>query len=667
MAASAHSQQGRRHGRSAATVPAGDPAEALLEHGKRLLLAAPELAMVFGERAAALAEAAGSDLLWLYAEGLSVSARVRLGHRANMVHRAVVVLRTAEADGHAELAARMRIELALCARGVGVPLTGLTALRPVLTAEQTPAMSRIAALLQFVGCMASLGRRGVLDRALEEADALATSAPSIAEDDRPALRALVRARAAAHLRRHGDIAASIDSAERGLALLDAADNPVADGMQLRARLSLELVCALLDRGSPEEAEVIAKPLLAEPTRAAAIAPMAWLRLAVATRIYLPAGSADAAGRVIRDALHATQRHELRPLSARLWLDLAHIEEDLGRPSEAIKCLREARADEHVYGRTRRQALSLLTGEFGRGEQPVVQLRRALAEQDHGGDVSPQTALAVTSPPAPAPGPVPAPSPAEVTMPFALPEPVKHERTGRHGAAAHAAPAAASAPVAQPAEAEAPVESETPAEPAAPDEPAASATPQSGEAPAGKRRAADPDTGSRHRSEAAPSARSVLERLGVTIGAGGRRRAPEEAEQAHQPEPVEVVGPPESAHEPPAEPAHKAQAVAAPSSEPPAFESPAMTEVAEAPEPVAEDEEPEAPMAEVRPIKELDSLLAVFSNWTDGDEDEPVTPRPRSRRHERANAGGTGSVSSTGANGRVINGDNPISGKHRGEA
>ncbi|MQA62167.1 MAG: hypothetical protein GEU86_11845 [Actinophytocola sp.] len=665
MAASAHSKQGRRHGRSAATVPAGDPAEALLEHGKRLLLAAPELAMVFGERAAALAEAAGSDQLWVYAEGLSVSARVRLGHRANMVHRAVVVLRTAEADGHADLAARMRIELALCARGVGVPLTGLAALRPVLTAEQAPAMSRIAALLQFVGCMASLGRRGMLDRALEEADALATSAPSIAEDDRPALRALVRARAAAHLRRHGDIAASIDSAERGLALLDAADNPVADGMQLRVRLSLELVCALLDRGSPEEAEVIAKPLLAVPARAAAIAPMAWLRLAVATRIYLPAGSADAAGRVIRDALHATQRHELRPLSARLWLDLAHIEEDLRRPSEAIKCLQEARADEHAYGRTRRQALSLLTGEFGRGEQPVVQLRRALAEHDHGGGVPSQTALAETI----APAPVPAPSPAEVTMPFAQPEPVKHERTGRHGAAAHAAPEAAYAPVAQPAEAETPVESETPAEPETPDEPAASATPESDEAPAGKRRAADPDTGSRHRSEAAPSARSVLERLGVTIGAGGRRRAPEEAEQAHQPEPAEVVGPPESAHEPPAEPAHEAQAVAAPISEPPAFESPAMTEVAEAPaaEPVAEDEEPEAPMAEVRPIKEMDSLLAVFSNWTDGDDDEPVTPRPRIRRHERANAGGTGSVSSTGTNGRVINGDNPISGKHRGEA
>lgn len=650
MAASRHSQQGRRHGRAAATVPAGDPAEALLEHGKRLLLAAPELAMVFGERAAALAEAAGSERLWVYAEGLSVSARVRLGHRANMVHRAVVVLRTAEADGHADLAAQMRIELALCARGVGVPLTGLAALRPVLTDAQTPAMYRIAALLQFVGCMASLGRRGVLDRALEEADALATSAPSIAEDDRPTLRALVRARAAAHLRRHGDISASIDSAERGLELLDEADNPVVDGMQLRARLSLELVCALLDRGSPEEAAAIAKPLLAEPARAAAIAPMAWLRLAVATRIYLPAGSADTARKVIRDALHATQRHELRPLSARLWLDLAHIEEDLGRPSEAIKCLHEARADEHVYGRTRRQALSLLTGEFGRGEQPVGQLRRALSEQEHGGGVPPQRALADAS------VPVPAPAPAEQTLVFSQLEPVKHERTGRHDAAAHAA--SASEPAAQHGEPATSAEPAQPAEPAAA-EPAVPVPPESGEARAGKRRADDSGTGSRHRAEVAPSARSVLERLGVTIGAGGRRRAPEEAEQTPQPEPAEVVGPPEPSakHEPAktAEPAYQPPAFVEPTYEPPAAE------------PVAEEEPAAAPMAEVRPIKELDSLLAVFSNWTDGDDDEPVTPRRRSRRHERANAGGAGGVSSTGTNGRVINGDNPISGKHRGEA
>lgn len=629
MAASTHSQQGRRHGRAAATVPAGDPAEALLEHGKRLLLAAPELAMVFGERAAALAEAAGSERLWAYAEGLSVSARVRLGHRATMVHRGVVVLRTAEADGHADLAAQMRIELALCARGVGVPLTGLAALRPVLTDAQIPAMYRIAALLQFVGCMASLGRREVLDRALEEADALATSAPSIAKADRPALRALVRARAAAHLRRHGDIAAAIDSAERGLALLDEADNPVVDGMQLRARLSLELICALLDRGSPDEAAAIARPLLAVPARAAAIAPMAWLRLAVATRIYLPAGSADTARKVIRDALHATQRHDLRPLSARLWLDLAHIEEDLGRPSEAIKCLHEARADEHVFGRTRRQALSLLTGEFGRGEQPVVQLRRALAEHEHGvgvRGVQSQRALADVV------APVPAPAPAEQTLVFAQPEPVEHERTGRHGAA-------------EPAES-APESAAGPAKPAEPTEPAA---PEFEQAPAGKRRADEPDTGSRHRAEAAPSARSVLERLGVTIGAGGRRRAPEEAEQERQPEPADVVGPAEPAAN--AEPPEPAEAP-----EPPA------------PEPVAEEEPAAAPLAEVRPIKELDSLLAVFSNWTDGDDDdEPVTPRRRSRRHERANAGGAGGVSSTGTNGRVINGDNPISGKHRGEA
>src|SRR5690606_32259726 len=103
------------------------PAERLLAQGAQLRFRAPELALVLGERAAALAEAAGSEKLWVNAEGLSVFARMRMGQRADVVHRAVTVLRTAEADGHAELAAQMRVALAVCARSAGVPITGLAA------------------------------------------------------------------------------------------------------------------------------------------------------------------------------------------------------------------------------------------------------------------------------------------------------------------------------------------------------------------------------------------------------------------------------------------------------------------------------------------------------------------------------------------------------------
>lgn len=563
-----HREPTRR--RAAALVPGGGPdtapIEALVEHGMRLRFRAPELAMVFGERAAALAEAAGTERLWAYAEGLAVFARIRLGQRASVVHRAVVVLRTAEADGHQDLAALMRTELALCARSVGVPLTGLAALRPVLADEDASAAYRAAALLQLVGCMAPLGRRGVLDRALREADELASKV-SMEDTDRVVLQALVCTGAAAHQRRYGDMAASMESTQRGLTLLDdGLGDDAADGVYVRVRLTLELVCALLDRGDTAEAAATAAPLLAGPMRAAAVAPMAWLRLAVATRIHLPDGAAKAANMLVRDALYSTQRHELKALTGRLWLELAHIEESLDRPADALLCLREARMNEHAYGRERRQALGLLIGEFGRGEQHVVDFPRAADEATRGARAMPPQPVAESQP-----------------VPESQPEP-EPQRVA-----------------------------ETPAP------------------------AADPSSevaGSKHRSEGEQTARSVLERLGVTVGSGGRRRARDEPGEPEQ---------------------------AAPESAPPKAEQVKEPEPAEQ---AVEQQAAEEPPVE-RKRKDLDSVLAVFSNWTDDDESaEPYVVKPRVRSRLR-DEGGTG-PEAFATNGRVVNGDESITGKHRGE-
>ena len=60
----------------------------LVDRADALYLRAPELALVLGERAAALAEAAGSDELWIRAESLVVSAKVRIGDRPATVGRA---------------------------------------------------------------------------------------------------------------------------------------------------------------------------------------------------------------------------------------------------------------------------------------------------------------------------------------------------------------------------------------------------------------------------------------------------------------------------------------------------------------------------------------------------------------------------------------------------
>ncbi|WIY02203.1 hypothetical protein QRX60_50890 [Amycolatopsis mongoliensis] len=381
----------------------------LIERADALHLRAPELALVLGERAAALSEAAGADEQWIRAESLVVSARVRLGDRPGTVGRAVAALRAAEHAGYGDIAARLRIDLAVCARSLGVPLTGLAALRPVLTDPVVSPVHRAAALCHLVGCLAQIGRKSELDRVLVEADKLVLGDESLGADSQLLVRALLRVGTAAHRRRHGDLTAAADAARTGLGFLEKLDNPADDGGLVRIRLVLLLVSTLLDRGDAEMAYEIAEPILAEPVRAAGVAPMGWLRLAVATRVHLPAGAGEAAIELVREAVASTDRHGLSAVTARLWLELAQLEERFGQAEEAIACLYRSRAAEQLHARARRQACSVLAGEFGTGEPASVDLDEVLK--------------AVPSRPVPAVAAVPAmPAVAEVVAEPAAPQP-----------------------------------------------------------------------------------------------------------------------------------------------------------------------------------------------------------------------------------------------------
>lgn len=335
----------------------------LIDRAEALRLRAPELSLVLGERSAALAETAGADGHWIRAEALVVSARVRTGARTSTVGRAVAALRAAEHAGYATTAARLRVDLAICSRSLGVPLIGLAALRPVLS-EDVPPSLRAEALCHLVGCLAQFGRKAELDRVLVEADRLLVADDSLDADDRLLMRALLRNGTAAHRRRHGDLTAAADAARTGLGFLEKMDRPGDDGGLVRIRLVLQLVSTLLDRGDADMAYDIAEPMLREPVRAAGVAPAAWLRLAVATRIHLPSGAGDAAAELVGEAVAATDRHGLAAVTARLWLELAQIEERFGSAEEAIGCLHRARAAEHVHSRARRQACGLIAGELG---------------------------------------------------------------------------------------------------------------------------------------------------------------------------------------------------------------------------------------------------------------------------------------------------------------
>lgn len=380
----------------------------LIERADALHLRAPELALVLGERAAALAESAGADEQWIRAESLVVSARVRLGERPGTVGRAVAALRAAEHAGYGDIAARLRIDLAVCARSLGVPLTGLAALRPVLTDPVVSPVHRAAALCHLVGCLAGIGRKAELDRVLLEADKLVLGDSSLDADAQLLVRALLRVGTAAHRRRHGDLTAAADAARTGLGFLEKLDNPADEGGLVRVRLVLQLVSTLLDRGDTQMAYEFAQPMLAEPVRAAGIAPAGWLRLAVATRIHLPSGAGEAAIEQVREAVASTERHGLSAITSRLWLELAQLEERFGRAEEAIACLYRSRAAEQLHSRARRQACNVLAGEFGSGEPASVDLDEVLK------------ATAASAPPA---RPVPVAEPAPPVRPPA-PEPVR---------------------------------------------------------------------------------------------------------------------------------------------------------------------------------------------------------------------------------------------------
>lgn len=387
MRATEHTSRKAANGRHPAVSEGEDGAttavEQLVRQATLLQVRAPELALVLGERAASIAESAGWNELWIRAETLVVRARVSLGHRASTVARAVAALRAAEDAGQQSMAAQLRTDLAVCARSVGAPLTGLAVLRPVLTVSGLSAAQRAAALCHLVGCLGTLGRKAELDRILMEGDRLISADDTMDADTRLVARAMMRVGISAHRRRHGDLVGAADAARTGIGFLDNLADAGADGGLARSRLVLELACALLDRGDGELALEIAEPLVAAPERAASVAPVGWLRLAVATRVHLANGSAETAARILRHAVHNVDRHGLHALTARLWLELANVEERIGQATEAIQCLYRARASEHLHARTRSQARGALTGEFGSGEQAPVDLAEVVAAAARG--------------------------------------------------------------------------------------------------------------------------------------------------------------------------------------------------------------------------------------------------------------------------------------------
>ncbi|HVK23139.1 MAG TPA: hypothetical protein VM677_17415, partial [Actinokineospora sp.] len=232
--------------------------DALTDVAARLRWSAPELSVQFATRALGAADQATKTR----AQALLAAALVTLGRHAEAVEPGLAALHATTAGGQVDRSARLRVALAACARALGEPLTGCEILRPVLQTKTAKPAVRAIALGQFVTCAAHVGGRDDLEDTLAEAERLLAADETLTQDARRVETALLNVRAASYHRRHGDTEAAADIARAGLGLIHRLHDPATEGGRARARLTLELVCALLDDGHLDDAVEAAEPALA---------------------------------------------------------------------------------------------------------------------------------------------------------------------------------------------------------------------------------------------------------------------------------------------------------------------------------------------------------------------------------------------------------------------
>jgi GGDEF domain-containing protein len=397
--------------------PSGEPTEcaALVELAERLHDSAPELVVPYARRVLEHGPGAEGSVV-IRAQALLAAALVRLGRHAEAVEPALVALRGADHSGVPELASSVRLDLAACSVGLGEPLLGCPILRPLLDPAGARPGTRAAAVAQLVGCTAHVGRRDDLEDSLAEADRLLAADDRFTADARRLERALLATRTAAYHRRWGETEDAVEAARNGLGLVARLRDPRLEGGRVRAGLTLELVCALLDDGHLTEAEQEAGPVLAQPVRAASAPAVGRLLLAVAIRVLLPAGRVEAGRGLLDHATWIAERHGLDWLLADGLAVRADLEESAARPADALRTLREAHAAEHRHRRSVEFARRRLMTEFGAGDYPldIVHsllrnvIRPAVAPAVR---AAPETAGARAVPPPPAgPSPLPATRP-----------------------------------------------------------------------------------------------------------------------------------------------------------------------------------------------------------------------------------------------------------------
>lgn len=379
--------------------------EQLLDSAWRWRWRAPELALVFGKHAEALATVADDGFGLIRARACALTAGFRLGQGTELLPDALAMLRQATDD----LAGSLRLEAAEHVRALGLPRYGFALLRPLLSAYDLSSASRAITVVHLVSCLVPFGWRAQLCDAMAYADHLYAEDRELEVETVYALRGQLRALAAVEHRRQGELGQAVDAALDGLSLLAVPSGQVssaADTERARVRLTLELVLALLDRGDRYAAQKAAEPVLHAPPRATSAEAVGWLRLVLATRVHQPSGDFPRAEHLLRETAAIARHHQFDKLLVEASGALAELAELVDRSAEALEHSRVAQAARNAAARHREQARALLADEVPAfTDQPaamVEQLERFIAAPAWGDAPSPGYVNGSTYPQSPLP-------------------------------------------------------------------------------------------------------------------------------------------------------------------------------------------------------------------------------------------------------------------------
>ena len=342
-------------------------AASLVESAMLLRWRAPELALLLADRAVAAAQ--DDQMAVLRANYLAVFTLNRLGRHGEAAHR----LFPAVWDDGTPVGLRheLHVELAHCAAALAEPATALRAVHAVLAAgDDVAPVLRGTALVAAAEASDALGRGDLFTPALEEADELYREDSTLDRDTALLLRATARAADAARHRRCGAAAQAEAHARAGRELLAGLADPEHDSGEVRARLMLEIVLAMLDRDEGDAAMHEVRPLLRRPVRAAAAGAVGRLRLALATRVHLAEGRHEPALTLLADAVEGAQRYGMDAVLAECLEGLSHVHEARGEFADALYCVRAARAAEGRHSRNMEVARSTLLEHCGAARREV---------------------------------------------------------------------------------------------------------------------------------------------------------------------------------------------------------------------------------------------------------------------------------------------------------